>query len=345
MISLYKKTATGAIQIWSIGFDEPNTIKILYGQYKGAQQFQKEVVPEGLAGRSLKEQIRSRISSRINKQLDKGYVKSYEEAISTTVTNSLNLLKPQLALAEKRAGQYSVHGAMRQLKLDGNRCIITRQNNDLIAYSRNGKIIDTIDHITDGIDIPEGTYLDGELYAHGVKLQTIMSWTKRRQGNTLKLKYHVFDMISTETFRERWDILNSFSLGLNVEYVPTWNNDDSNAPSLNDALDAGYEGLILRLNGYGYQDGKRNKSLIKIKQFYDNEFYVVDIHPSKDGWAILECVTNEGKLFRASAPGTMEEKKEILRNKNGYIGDRVTIQYATLTADNIPFQPVAIRWR
>jgi len=345
MIYLYKKNANGSIQEWGIDYEPQFHIVIRYGQVGGSRQTQRETVPIGLAGRTLKEQVRSRIQSRINKQIDKGYVKTYEEAKTGEVTNALFLPLPQLALAEKRAGEYNKVGSFIQLKLDGNRCIITRQQNKIVAYSRNGKLIDTIDHIIDDIDIPEGTFLDGELYHHGTKLQTIMSWTKRKQENTKKLKYHIFDMMSARPFAERWAEVRSFSLGDNVKYVPTWDTYDSNAPKLQDAIHEGYEGLILRLDGYGYQAGKRNKSLIKIKQFYDNEYQVIGIVASKDGWAILELITPQGKLFRASAPGTMEQKKEVLDHQSKYLNTFVTVQYALLTADNIPFQPVAIRWR
>ena len=77
----------------------------------------------------------------------------------------------------------------------------------------------------------------------------------------------------------------------------------------------------------------------------DNEFEVVDVTMSSTGWGVLTCVTPEGREFGVSAPGTHMDKQKTLINKDMYIGRHVTVEYSQLTADNIPFHPVAVRWR
>ena len=106
----------------------------------------------------------------------------------------------------------------------------------------------------------------------------------------------------------------------------------------------GYEGLILRPEGFGYEH-RRSKGLLKVKKRMDEEFLVVNITRSVDGWAVLHCSTKDGKLFRASAPGTMLEKQQVARRKTEYIGRYVRIAYPELTSAGIPAQPVALNWR
>ncbi len=344
-VTLYKNHLNN-IGTWSIWF-EGNTIFIEHASVIGGSAVRHiELVSEGKQSRTLQQQVVSRIKSRINKQLDKGYVKTYDEALKPP-TNAMNMIQPMLAQPFKRV--LSISNTMYvQPKLDGHRCLITRQNGKMLAYSRQGKSIDTIDHILNNIDIPEGTTLDGELYVHGEKLQTIASWSKRLQDLSKKLEYHVYDMVSDEKFSDRLWQLNTFNFGAGIcrvytEEINPYEIDLTNL--LKHTLNAGYEGLILRDDKTGYQAGRRSKSLIKLKQTADAEFKVVDIKPSKTGWAVLTCITDEGREFGVSAPGTHEQKTHVLQEPNKYLERYVTVEFSQLTKDNIPFHPVAIRWR
>lgn len=347
MRKFYKKTATGAIQEWSIGgklSSRVSTILIKYGQTGGAMQTQLEEVTVNQSGRSIREQMLSRINSRIDKQLAKGYRRTVEEALKYENKNELNLAKPMLAQPHGKVKDVNFVNCHRQRKLDGHRMLVTCLNGVNIAYTRNGKPIDTLDHIIDHMVIPEGVTIDGEVYHHGTPLQTVSSWCKRLQENTLKLKYHVYDIVSDLDFITRLQILADLELGPNVQVVETWLSNDSIHDDLNRVIDEGYEGLMLRQSSFPYGTGKRCKSLIKVKKLIDGEFEVVAIHSSVDNWAILECQIGD-QVFRTSAPGTMEEKKECLQNKENYIGKLVTCEYFSLTKDGLPFHCSARRWR
>ena len=52
-----------------------------------------------------------------------------------------------------------------------------------------------------------------------------------------------------------------------------------------------------------------------------------------------------GKQFNSNIKGTFEWYKELLDNKDNYIGKLVTVQYANLTPDGIPRFPFAIAFR
>lgn len=346
---LYIKDNTGALREWAIGLNDDGEIEIRHGHVGGSMQYQTEFVPDGKAGRSLEEQIDSRINSRINKQIDKGYVYSRNEAESRPrPLNAMGLPKPMLAQKLKDVKNIDYSGAICQPKFDGNRCLIYCEDGINKAYSRNGKPVTAIRHILRDIQLPEGMILDGELYAHGYPLQSIVSWIKRDQPETEKLKYHLYDIVRPDlAYKERSEIIATLPLGSSISPVygePIGSHEDV-LEAFRVYRSQGYEGAILRWGDTGYEDGKRSKSLVKVKSWESEEFTVIDIHASADGWAILECDVMNGKTFRVSAPGTILEKQVVLDNKDRYIGRGVTVEYAQLTNDGIPFHPVAVAFR
>jgi ATP-dependent DNA ligase len=144
----------------------------------------------------------------------------------------------------------------------------------------------------------------------------------------------------------RLDYINSLSFSKDISVAPT--ESYSHKVSLKDQLDEsiadGYEGLILRHGNYGYEAGKRSSSLVKVKKCMDEEFLVVNIEPSKDGWAILVCHLDNG-TFKVPAPGTMENKMQIYKNRHDYIGRFITVEFFEWTDGKVPFHPRATNWR
>lgn len=338
---LYMQDNNGKVREWSIGVIDW-TIIIRHGEKCGSMQEVTEEVFDGKASRTREDQILSRIASRISKQRDKGYSNSILDAYKKAV-NALGLEKPMLATALKHVKNVDYKGAFVQRKYDGNRCLITKQKGNVIAYTRNGKIIGTIGHILDGLELWEGQTLDGELYCHGEALQTIVSWIKRKQENTLKLKYHVYDVISTMAYYNRYKMLQTIPLSDAMEIAPTEEVTcfEEVQEHFKESRKLGYEGSIVRLHTHGYEDGKRSRSLIKIKAWDDDDFKIFDITPSKDGWAILNLTAKNGKTFCVTCPGTVEHKHHVMDNMVKYLGKYVRVEYAQLTKDGIPFHPIA----
>ena len=345
--TLYSKDVSGAIRLWSVEEDPYTGLIIQHGMLGGSMQTKYESILEGKAARTQDEQIRSRYYSRINDQYDKGYVDTVTEAEIEKRVNSLGFIRPMLAQPIKNVKRIDYSSAFYQHKYDGNRCLVTRRNNKLIAYSRNGKEITTIDHILSGIELEEGGIIDGELYCHGVSLQRLCSWIKREQEATANLQLRVYDIVSKDPYIDRLEALESLRLGDNAEVVPTVRVSEENALDslLESSLMDGYEGGILRWGDAGYEDGKRSRSLAKIKVFNDDEFLVVDILSSKDGWARLELEMPDGKKFLTSAPGSIYDKTKILEEADKYMGKHVNVKYANLTKDGIPFHPIATSFR
>lgn len=346
-IELFKSTPHG-IRYWAIEPDyDGATIEITHGVYKGTHQYKTEYVEENQSGRDIDEQIDLVINSRVKSKKDIGYRDSIEEAKSAEGANTLGYYRPMLAKRLDKMKNIDYSRMYLQMKYDGHRCLVTRTNSGLIAYSRNGRRITTIDHILSGIQLPIGCTIDGELYCHGVPLQTITSWCKRQQPNTLRLEYIVYDIIQNEGYRYRYNVIKNLVLGDNARIAPTDKTaEESNIPiMLENAIALGYEGVILRQLDMSYEPGKRSSGLIKVKQFMDEEFKVVGVSPSSDGWAILKCITNDGVNFDVSAPGTISDKFNTMANSSTVINKYVTVKFANWTNAGKPFHPVATEWR
>jgi ATP-dependent DNA ligase len=349
---LYKQASNGRLQFWEIS-SEDDLITITWGEDGGATQTQEEVVDDGLAGRSLEEQVISRVDSRINKKLDRGYVTDREIARTTRPVNRMGLKKPMLAARFDKVKNINYNGAMAQLKYDGHRCLVNYDGVDFTAYSRGGKPITSIVEIMHSVERcglhPDFT-LDGELYYHGAPLQRISSWVKRRQPKTVELEYIVYDVIPDDndwSYIQRFKYLETLSYYDNLILAPT--DCHVGAQEIPNMLDAsrksGYEGIIIRQDGFPYQDDKRSKGLVKVKAWFDSEYPVVGIMPSRDGYAVLTCRMDSGLEFDATAPGDMDDKFHVMENQKEYLGKFVTVQYACFTEAGKPFQPIATAWR
>jgi ATP-dependent DNA ligase len=344
---LYQVDNLGRLRSWSI-YSDGNEIVITYGLLDGAQQVKKETVKMGLGGRTLAEQVRSRVRSRVNKQYDLGYKDSPEEARMFKGTNAMGMFKPMLAQPLNKVKNINYSNAYVQHKYDGHRCLITKMNGNIIAYSRQGKLIDSIDHILDTLDIMEGQTIDGELYCHGFSLQQIGSWIKREQPASLNLMFHAYDCIADLPFEHRMEkVKQAVEYCDSALFVPTKRITcfDEAVEHFQVSRELGYEGSIVRWGDLGYEIGKRSSTLVKLKEFHDAEFEVIDIEPSNDGWAILLCANPKGLDFKVAAPGSMDNKYAVWNNREKYIGKRVTVEYANLTADGVPFHPNALRFR
>jgi len=342
---LYCKDAKGQIRIWSI-WNIDDAIYMEYGLVGGQIISDSEIVPAGLAGRTTEEQIGLRINSRVNKKIDAGYSYNIEDAKNNKRTNKLGFSKPMLAYRFDKIKNFNPVQTYVQEKFDGHRCLITNQGGQVIAYSRNGKIIDSIDHILNHVKIPDGTTIDGELYHHTTPLQTITSWVKKKQDNTELLKFICYDVIDSACYSKRSAFIKTLDLGEGAIIAPTalFIGAFDPIPLMIGARCRGYEGLILRPIGFPYEDGKRSKGLIKVKEWLDDEYKVIKISKSVDGHAILHLQHN-GKPFTVTSPGAHLFKIEVANSPERWIQKMVNVQYANLTKDGVPFHPVATMWR
>lgn len=198
--------------------------------------------------------------------------------------------------------------------------------------------------------IEEGAYLDGELYLPGYSVNDINSFVKNTQlAQHYKLQYWCYDIccenMSAEarcSFREenintdfyKW--FDSKEQHLNnikqVIILPTIYIDN-----INDALierdkfiNYGFEGIILRNPSAEYQFGKRNQAMFKFKKIDDGNFIIVDIkseHKRSDLPLFVLRNDINYELFECSINKPQDVQREILANKEKYIGKFMLVEF------------------
>lgn len=294
-------------------------------------------------------------------KLTKGYFDTIEEAENGEV------ILPMLAKSykdEKHKLDYDdiINCQMfAQAKLDGMRCLAhINSSTEVILKSRDGKVIDTMMHIeTDLMKLatrlnPKAFphIIDGELYIHGEDFQTNMESIKKyRKGITEKVHFHIYDKINPEDYQGRRGSLafiSGFARALklkSLEFVPSYQiTSESMLKKAHEGfLKLGYEGTMIRLGKGMYKVNGRSSELLKYKDFQDIACKIVDIGPAKQRpeWA-RPVVEYNGKRFACGLKMSHEARKEMLINKENYIGKISEVRFFEFSQDGIPRFPVIV---
>ena len=205
--------------------------------------------------------------------------------------------------------------------------------------------------------------LDGELYNHEYhdnfnKLQSLILQKKVETINFAetkeKVQYHVYDIFDKANPKMDFETRNALINHLNKE--------DPLGPSIHlvstrevfsveeidfeygNFLAEGYEGQMLRINGP--YENKRSKYLIKRKEFYDEEFEIVDIIEGTGNWSQksksvkFKVNADDNRSYddlpKAGISGSEAEMAELHRNKGKYLGGDVTVRFANKTPGGDP---------
>jgi ATP-dependent DNA ligase len=353
---------------------EGNTFVIqrITGQYLGVQTEQPELIIEkGKAKRTILQQAELQFNSIINKYMDKGYKKLTEltktpfENISesemnilvpSVKTDSSGFLKPMLAKDSNKC-QTSVLNKklLCSKKLNGVRCLMQFSNEEIHAISRGGKeynVPTTLirEELTKFFEDHPSVILDGELYNHGHHLQELsgIARLKEWEDRCEILEYWIYDIAdSTKTFEERLILLKElkelFSDAVKVKVI---DHEETNSfkeiqELHNEWVSEGYEGLVARKPTSTYQFGKRGSDMIKVKEYMEQEFEIIDYRDGlrdEDFCFILE--TEDNKSFAAKPIGSKELKEQYLKDIDTIIGKKGTVKFFEWSKDGVPQQPI-----
>lgn len=364
--NLYINHSTGKAGSWAISVTDnaDNTATITTTACKvlgGKPVVTTEIVISGKnIGRANEttplEQAIAEAKAKAQKKLDKGYT-PYIPEVGQKAVNSLGLVKPMLAQEFKPSNNWPV---FIQHKLDGNRCLAGRVDGKVMLWSRGGKEIN-LPHIKEELEklLPHDfdTVLDGELYVHGESLQTITSWIKKLQPESKSIQYCVYDLVMPVCYSERFNTLRwLLDVGVDLPVQRLHTRQITSEGELDHYhklyIQQGYEGTMVRALGVGYEDGKRSKSLQKLKDFQDAEFEILDViqgTPRIVGTETLEVAIYVCKCgshtFNATAPGDMFAKHTAWVHRHKAIGKFLTVKFFNYTPDGLPFLPVALRVR
>jgi DNA ligase-1 len=368
--TLYKKHANGTVGTWQVqvlsNYPTSSCVirRIASKVIGGKPVITDTTITQGknigkVNETSPVEQANLEAQSKASKKLDEGYVISLIAAQSK-VTNSLGLLKPMLAhsISNVKKWDFPIYAST---KFDGHRMLATIVDNEVILYSRQGKLI-----IADVISAElkrayqsnywDGTTLDGEIYLHGETLQRISSLVKKPKADSKKLVYYIYDVVRNKPFIKRLaeytvlaDLLESkVVVATQQKFIHTQKQlDQCHADNLGEE----YEGTIVRHGDTPYEDGKRSQSLMKKKDFQDAEFEITGLklgktnerHGLKVG--IYECKTSDNQLFTVTAPGNMHSKNSHAMHGWKNVGKKLTVKFFNYTPDGVPYLPVALQIR
>lgn len=357
---LYKRTRTGAIQVWWIEV-YGNEIRTHWGQQGGAEQTALETIREGKnLGKknetTPEQQAELEAQSRWNKQVKDGYVEDLSKAAAGEDDRAG--IKCMLAEKFEDFGDRIIYPAYVQPKLDGHRCIAILMAGKCTLWSRSRDPILSMPHICAEIEELFGysefpLYFDGELYIHGEEFRKISSMIRKREPRPghERMQYWMYDLPHpTETFEQRWDSLfhmymYSEAPANHVQLVPTQEitSEDQLLEIFNGHIAAKYEGTMVRNMSGKYVYGSRSKDLLKLKEFDDDEFKVIDVIDGAgkyEGIAVLVCETADGKPFNCTYNAPMKECAHIFANKEQFIGKLLTVRYQGFTEkENVPRIP------
>ena len=213
----------------------------------------------------------------------------------------------------------------------------------------------------------ENYVLDGELYYPGATVNEINHYVK--DPNCIQnshLQYWLYDLAIEDTSqRERIYTLSSYFRNYIIEfksreshltnanplvYLPPYIIEDEEDATIyrNQFIDLGFEGLILRNPIAEYQFGKRNLSMIKYKKSTDGKFQIIDIYPEGSKRSDLPILLLKNDInnatFETHINGSFDYQRNILKNKDLYIGTYVFVEYGERSGvEAVPFHVKTVK--
>lgn len=241
-------------------------------------------------------QAKLEAQSKWNKKHDvEKYSVGFEKSITETeVVENTSPKLPMLAQDFNKHKSKVKYPCFVQPKLDGYRMIYdssiksmtTRQGHAFDAIKDSGKLFSDLSSISKGL------ILDGELYVHGHSFESlgVLRKTKRTEKDKEKLaqlEYHVYDMISQDSFEDRFAVLQKLfgeSRYEKIKLVPTFQiKDEKEITDFHQKFNSeGYEGTMVRNAKSKYLEKNRSYDLLKYKDFMDAEFPIIGFTFEKD---------------------------------------------------------------
>lgn len=292
------------------------------------------------------EQAIMELNSLVKQKYDEGYSES------EVIAESIEILLPMLAKDYKEhSHKIDWTTAFIQPKLDGMRCLAEIKDGVVRLISRDGKKIENMAHITHELSkIKHNVVLDGELYCHGLSFQENMKLIKKyRNGETEKIVYNVYDIVSDESYLERelWISL-YLAKQMNMEFVKTIQifNEKELKSYHAQFLSQGYEGSIIRWGNAPYKIDGRSENLLKYKDFKDLAIKIKDIEPADQrpewGVPVFEWKGAKNDELRAGVKMSHEDRKDLLANKSNYIGKTAELRFFEYSDEGVPRFPVMV---
>lgn len=326
-------------------------------------------ISKGKSTRTITEQAELEFLSHIKKYLDKGYkhlsdygVESIDKLdikkiISEDRTDSNGFPKPMLA---KQSDTVSLNTFEKphycSKKLDGIRCLMRWQDNEIKTASRGGidyniptTYIRQDKTLIEFFKSHPDLILDGEIYEHGKILAQISGSCRKitLEEKHKFLKYYIYDLVLPDMkFEDRLMILQDMqNIFSNSKFIVILDHILTNSFSEieflhNKYVNEGYEGLIMRNPNKVYKPNGRGMEMLKYKLFSDNDYEIIGMNEGlreEDMVFVMKCDAGE---FEAKPIGDRRLKQEYRQNINNLIGQFASIKHFGFTEKGIPNLPV-----
>ena len=370
---LYKKTAKGATQICDISA-EGDKFTVSWGQLDGAIQHKTTTcTPKNIGKKnevSAEEQALKEAEAKHAKKIKSGY----SPTIQDTPTVNLPM---KVSVYQDHKGKISFP-CFASLKLNGINCEYRLVDGKLKLLSRGGEeypipahqhdeIVNLLTHLTTDA-------INGEMYCHGEHLQDIMAATKKHNDLTPRLTFYAFDFpnipgdYNTRCTDAYGKVENGLFTADWVRFVEvTTAEDHDELDEIHaEAVEDGFEGLIIRNPKGLYKYNTRSLDVFKYKVAQDAEFEVFGYTLDKNGHAVFTCIYDEvvesmappgheaddgsdliysQLTFKVKLKGTNEERLAMADVADNYVGKWLKVEYEMLSKDGVPLKPVGIMFR
>jgi len=323
-------------------------------------------IDRGKVKRTIDQQAELQYNSELKKYLDKGYknikdlgidnltLDTAEEALPETNTDQNGALKPQLCkVLDKTNGKLTEKQWLGSYKHDGVRMLLFMRDGEVHTSSRGGQDYDIPatyirqdPYVIKLFKENEGLILDGELYRHGWNLQTLSGLSRREEliEEHKELVFHCYDIVDTQTpFKFRAVRLGQFDKNrpsdsriVFVEHRPVKGLDQI-MQMHNEAVENGYEGLVIRDPEKEYKCGARDNRMLKVKEFTDSEFKILGlVEGLRDEDMCFLMETEDGTQFKAKPIGDRAQKQWYREHLDEIIGKMGTVKYFGMTNSEHP---------
>jgi len=359
---IFKRTQTGAIQEWQIIIKD-NYFYTKEGQTTGKKTTSKPTIVQGKnIGRSNEttpeEQAYKEAKSKWTKKIETGYTEDIKK-----IDIALTYFSPMLAHKYNNYKTKIKFPVLVSAKIDGARMIATKDG----LHTRNGKEYLSCPHINKLLKslfkIHPEWVIDGEVYSHDNNFEKIMSLVKKKKpkeedfkASEEMVKLWIFDGVTDNKkseFTTRFELIKKEIRALIPNYkkhIVFVNNEfayshEEVVKAHDIFVEHGYEGVMIRVQDSPYEC-KRSKNLLKLKNFLDDEFEIIEVIEGIGGRSDmagkLKVKDKQGNIFGAGIKGGEEYYKELLKNKDKLVGKLATVRYQELSKDGIPRFPVVV---
>lgn len=356
--NLYTRDSLSNVRIWYME-QEGNKYRTVAGLVDGERVTSEWTIasPKNIGKKnetSAEQQAAAEILARYKKQKKTGYFEDIKDIDKSSYVEPMlaKLYKDYHDEIDLEKGEW-----LMQTKYNGMRCVATKDG----LFTRKGEKYISCPHIEESLksffEIHPNAVLDGELFNNELrqKLNEISKLVRKTVNITdedLKksrelVHYYIYDgygfgLDKEHPYHERkqWidsNVIGTYTHVAKVEDFELNGKEDLDKQYQN-IVEQGHEGAILRRKSMKYEH-KRSKNLLKVKPEMDSEANIVKVIEGSGNWggtAKTATLDWNGKVFDATFKGTQEQLKDILKNKNKWIGKTVTFLYNDTTGLGTP---------